>query len=80
MKVAYDSIADALYIYLSSKKKSSRTKELGEGILVDFSGKRLVGIEILDVSKKLSKKELGQITPKLPAFRGRLYQSAPKSL
>jgi len=69
MKVTYDPMADAMYIYLSNKKKSTRTEEVGDGLLVDFSGEKLVGIEILDVSKKLPKKELDTINLSLPIYR-----------
>ncbi len=54
MKVTYDKKADAMYIYLVSGKKSTRTEEVGEGLLVDYSGKRPIGIEILDASKTIS--------------------------
>lgn len=71
MKVTYDPVADAMYIYISNKKKSTRTEEVGDGLLVDFSGEKLVGIEILDVSKKLPRKELDHITLTLPTYTGR---------
>lgn len=73
MKVTYDPVADAMYIYMSDKKKSARTEEVGDGLLVDFSGKKLVGIEILDVSKKLPKKDLSQFTLTLPIYKGRTF-------
>ena len=47
-----------LYIYFSKDKKSTRTEEMGEDILVDYSGKEMIGIEILDASKKLPKQDL----------------------
>ena len=72
MKVTYDPLADAMYIYVSDKKKSTRTKEVGDGLLVDFVGKKLVGIEILDVSQKLPKKELDHITLTLPTYIGKV--------
>ena len=73
MKVTYDPIADAMYIYVSDKKKSTRTEKVGDGLLVDFSGKKLVGIEILDVSKKLPKKELDHITFTLPTYKDKAF-------
>ena len=69
MKVTYDPVADAMYIYLSNKKKSTRTEDVGDGLLVDFSGEKLVGIEILDVSKKLPKKDLGTVNLSLPIYK-----------
>lgn len=73
MKIKYDPIADAMYIYISNKEKNTRTEEVGDGLLVDFSGKKLVGIEILDVSKKLPRKELDHITLTLPTYRGKVF-------
>lgn len=54
MKVTYDKKSDAMYIYLAPGKKSTRTEEVGNGLLVDYSGKRPIGIEILDASKVIS--------------------------
>ncbi|MBI2012220.1 DUF2283 domain-containing protein [Candidatus Daviesbacteria bacterium] len=62
MKISYDPKADAAYIYFIKNKKSTRTEEVGEGLLVDYNGKELIGIEILDISKKLPKKEIKFIT------------------
>lgn len=62
MKISYDPKADAAYIYFLKNKKSTRTEEIGEGLLVDYNGKDLIGIEILDVSKKLPKDEIKSIT------------------
>ncbi len=62
MKISYDPKVDAAYIYFLGNKKSTRTEEISEGLLVDYNGSDLVGIEILDVSKKLPKKELKSIT------------------
>lgn len=68
MKVTYDPIADAMYIYLS-EKKATRTEEVKDDLVLDFSGKKLIGIEILDVSKKLPKDELGRVALTLPTYR-----------
>lgn len=61
MKVSYDPLADALYIYLSDKK-TDHTEEIRDDLLVDYAGGNLVGIEILEVSKKLPKEEIGAMT------------------
>ena len=61
MKVTYDPKADAMYIYFSEKKKSTRTEEVSDDFLVDYSGREMIGIEILDASKKLPKKNLESI-------------------
>ncbi len=57
MKVSYDPKSDAMYIYLSGKK-STRTEEVGENMLVDYAGKELIGIEVLEASKRISKDNL----------------------
>ncbi|KKR78055.1 MAG: hypothetical protein UU23_C0004G0037 [Candidatus Curtissbacteria bacterium GW2011_GWA1_40_9] len=61
MKVTYDPISDAMYIYFTSKKKSTRTEEVSEDFLVDYAGREMIGIEILDASRKLPKKNLESI-------------------
>lgn len=75
MKITYDPVADAMYIYLSEKKKSTRTEEVSDDLIVDYSGKELVGIEVLDASKKLSKKDLDSVTFTLPTYRGKIPHS-----
>lgn len=62
MKVTYDPEADAMYIYLLPNKKSTRTEEIREDVLLDFAGKEMIGIEILAVSEKLSKKNLNKLS------------------
>lgn len=57
MKVTYDPEADAMYIYLTPKKKRvTRTEEMDSGWIADYEGKELVGVEILDASKVLGSK------------------------
>lgn len=62
MKISYDPKADAAYIYFLKGKKSTRTEEVGDGLLVDYHGTTLIGIEILDVSKKIPRAEMKSIT------------------
>ncbi len=62
MKISYDPEADAAYIYFIEDKKSTRTEEVGEGLLVDYNGNKLIGIEILDVSGKFPKEEIKSLT------------------
>ena len=61
MKVTYDPKADAMYIYFTEKKKSTRTEEVSNDFLVDYSGREMIGIEILDASKKLPKNKLTSV-------------------
>lgn len=57
MKVTYDKTVDAMYVYLSPKKKGiSDTREINTGWIADYAGKELVGIEILNASKVLGAK------------------------
>lgn len=58
MKITYDKIADAMYIYLS-KAKVFRTIKMNETCLVDIDKKgKVLGIEILSASSQISKKNL----------------------
>ena len=75
MKINYDPIADAMYIYFS-KKKSTRTEELRDDLLVDYNGKKMIGIEILDVSKKLARKDLLSVNETTFSFLSKLPHPA----
>jgi uncharacterized protein YuzE len=58
MKISYDKQVDAAYIELSDLKPSG-TIEISEGINIDVTEKgEIVGIEILDASKKFPIKSL----------------------
>lgn len=72
MKFRYDKKADAMYIDLVPNKKSTHTEELREDILVDYNGKEMVGIEILDASNKLPKKSLVDAASSSPAILHRI--------
>lgn len=62
MKIEYDKEADALYIQLREAYVDDNI-DVEEGITVDLDEKRhVVGIEILDVSKKLSLRDIVNIT------------------
>ncbi len=61
MKVTYDSEADAMYIYLESIKPGmvKKTVKLNDDLLLDVgANNKILGIEILSVSKNVTKKEL----------------------
>jgi uncharacterized protein YuzE len=54
MKITYSPTADAAYIYFSTEKgKKLRTEKVNANIFLDYDGKSLFGIEILDASKIL---------------------------
>ena len=62
MRIEYDKEADALYIQLR-KAPVEDNIDIEEGVTVDLDEKRhIVGIEILDASKKLSLEDLANIT------------------
>lgn len=57
MRITYDAEVDALYIGFRDAKVTSR--ELGEGIAVDFAAEgRLAGVEILDAVARLGDKDV----------------------
>ena len=62
MKLEYDKEADAAYIYLKhpiGEAEAKETVKVNENITIDFDKDgKLIGVEILDASKLLSKKEL----------------------
>jgi uncharacterized protein YuzE len=68
MKITYDKIADALYIYLR-KGKVAKTKKVTSRFLIDVDKRgNVLGIEILDVSRQIPKKEIGRISTEMPVY------------
>jgi len=62
LKIEYDKEADALYIQLKEAYVDDNI-DIEEGVTVDIDEKRhIVGIEILDASKKLSLKDIINIS------------------
>jgi len=63
-KIEYDEDVDAAYIYLKypiKEGESKKTKELKENVILDFDAKgKLLGIEILNATKVLTKKVVGE--------------------
>jgi len=54
MKIIYDPEVDALYIRFSSQGRYAESEEIEDGVIVDYSEDgKIVGIEILNVKKKL---------------------------
>ncbi len=61
MKITYDPYADAMYLYFNDKDIKG-TSTLDKDIIMDYTDKKMpVGIELLDISKKMSKKALGSL-------------------
>lgn len=53
MNIEYDPQADALYLSIQPDTLVEKSKELEQGLVVDWDkNKKVVGLEILDVSKK----------------------------
>lgn len=62
MRIEYDKEADALYIQLREAPVDDNV-DVEKGITVDLDEKRnIVGIEILDASKKMSLRDLVNIS------------------
>ncbi|MEK6792927.1 MAG: DUF2283 domain-containing protein [Nanoarchaeota archaeon] len=62
MRIEYDKDVDCAYIYLDGSiqnGESKKTIEINDNIIVDLNADgQLIGIEVLDASKVLSKKAL----------------------
>ena len=67
MKIEYDAEADALYIQVRAAEPRDNI-DIEEGVSVDVDEHgHIVGLEILDASKRLSPSDLASITiEKLP--------------
>ena len=62
MKIKYDSKADAMNI-IFQKGKYDISKEVADGIIIDIGKKgKIVSIEILDVSKRMPKESIEDVT------------------
>ena len=62
MKIEYDPEADALYIQIREARADDNI-DIEEGVTVDVDADRhIVGVEILDASKRLSPSDLTSIT------------------
>lgn len=59
MNLYYDDKIDLLYIRLDDKKQDVINKRVSEGVVLDLGeGDRIVGIEILDASKRVNLNKL----------------------
>jgi uncharacterized protein YuzE len=63
MRMTYDPAADAMYLYLTERgtggPEVARTEEVAPGLMLDFdSDSRVIGIEMLSVSKLPSAKPM----------------------
>ena len=68
MKIQYDKMADALYIYLR-EGKVAKTIKVNNRLFVDVDKKgNTIGIELLDISQQIPKKEIGKIYTEMPVY------------
>jgi uncharacterized protein YuzE len=67
MKIEYDTEADALYILIREAPAADNI-DIEDGVTVDIDGDgHIVGVEVLDASKRLGPADLSSITiQKLP--------------
>lgn len=62
MKVELDRKADAIYFTLDEKTPILGSREVAPGIVVDYDDKQgVVGVEILNVSKRVTAESLEQL-------------------
>ena len=52
MWLDYDSEADVLYIHFEDKPSSTHSEMRDDGIILDYRGNRLVGLTILEASRR----------------------------
>ena len=68
MKIQYDKLADAIYIYLK-KGKVFKTVKMKDRLVVDTDKDgKIIGLEILGVSSQVPKGQLKKIGVSLPVF------------
>lgn len=61
VRVEYDSKVDAMYIWLR-KAKYEISEELAENVIIDLDKNgRIIGIEILDVTKNIGRELIDKI-------------------
>ena len=52
MWLDYDHVADVLYLHFEDKPASTHSEMGNNGIILDYRGKQLVGLTILEASKR----------------------------
>ena len=67
MQILYDAKTDLLYMRLDDRKQPVINKRLSRDIVLDVGeGDRIVGIEILDASKRLNLERLLPVKYEIP--------------
>ncbi len=68
MKIQYDKLADAMYIYFR-KAKIFKTIKMKNRLIVDIDDEgKIIGLEILGASTQIPKKEISNIEMEMPAL------------
>ena len=52
MWLDYDEEADVLYVHFEDRPRSTRSQMRDDGVILDYKGRRLVGVTILDASQR----------------------------
>lgn len=66
MKITYDRSIDAMYLQFQEGTFLSN-KEVAEGIILDMGkGNKILGIEILDASKRIKPKDMNYLNFQVP--------------
>ncbi|MEK7078145.1 MAG: DUF2283 domain-containing protein [Patescibacteria group bacterium] len=66
MKITYDNTVDALYLHFQ-EGVFVRNKEVEEGIILDIGkGNKILGIEILDASKRIKPQNMNYLNFQIP--------------
>ena len=69
MKISFDPEADALYIQFQTGK-IKHTRKVSDGVMVDIAKDgRVFGIEILDASRRIPRRQLTSVLLSLPAAK-----------
>ena len=64
MQVHYDDRTDLLYIRLDDPPQEVLNRDVAEGVTLDIgAGDRIVGIEILDASRRLDLRQTLPVSP-----------------
>ena len=52
MWLDYDEEADALYVHFEERPSSTHSEMRDDGVVLDYKGRRLVGVTILEASQR----------------------------
>jgi uncharacterized protein YuzE len=62
MKANYDAKVDALYLSLDGDSEIIESEEVQPGIILDFNSEnQVIGIEVLDLKRRVPKADLTQL-------------------